>query len=418
MYKYIIKGGNRLQGEIYASGSKNASLPILAATIISGKTTKLYNVPDIEDVKTTIEILKSLGCKIKKEKNKIIINSKDASKTVIPDELMRKLRSSVIIVGAIISRFGNAKFSYPGGCDIGARPIDLHLRNFERIGIKIDENSRYIECKCDKIESEKIELDFPSVGATENLILASILGEHTITINNAAKEPEIIDLANFLNKMGAKIYGAGSNVIRVIGVKKLKDVSYKIMSDRIETGTLLIAGAITGGMIKINNAIPEHIGPLLNKLSEAGCEIKTNNNSISLIANKRLNAVDIQTMPYPGFPTDLQPQFSTLMTLARGTSIITENIFENRFKFMQEIQRMGAKFTIHGKTMVIKGVRKLHSADVESTDLRGGASLILAGLAAKGITSVGKLEYLLRGYENFDKKLNELGANIIRTEEK
>ena len=418
MYKYIIKGGNRLQGEIYASGSKNASLPILAATIISGKTTKLYNVPDIEDVKTTIEILKSLGCKIKKEKNKIIINSKDASKTVIPDELMRKLRSSVIIVGAIISRFGNAKFSYPGGCDIGARPIDLHLRNFERIGIKIDENSRYIECKCDKIESEKIELDFPSVGATENLILASILGEHTVTINNAAKEPEIIDLAIFLNKMGAKIYGAGSNVIRVIGVKKLKDVSYKIMSDRIETGTLLIAGAITGGMIKINNAIPKHIGPLLNKLSEAGCEIKTNNNSISLIANKRLNAVDIQTMPYPGFPTDLQPQFSTLMTLARGTSIITENIFENRFKFMQEIQRMGAKSTIHGKTMVIKGVRKLHSADVESTDLRGGASLILAGLAAKGITSVGKLEYLLRGYENFDKKLNELGANIIRTEEK
>ncbi len=418
MYKYIIKGGNRLQGEIYASGSKNASLPILAATIISGKTTKLYNVPDIEDVKTTIEILKSLGCKIKKEKNKIIINSKDASKTVIPDELMRKLRSSVIIVGAIISRFGNAKFSYPGGCDIGARPIDLHLRNFERIGIKIDENSRYIECKCDKIESEKIELDFPSVGATENLILASILGEHTVTINNAAKEPEIIDLANFLNKMGAKIYGAGSNVIRVIGVKKLKDVSYKIMSDRIETGTLLIAGAITGGMIKINNAIPEHIGPLLNKLSEAGCEIKINGNSISLLANKRLNAVDIKTMPYPGFPTDLQPQFSTLMTVSRGTSIITENIFENRFKFMQEIQRMGAKATIHGKTMVIKGVRKLHSADVESSDLRGGASMVLAGLSAKGNTTVGKLEYLLRGYENFDKKLNDLGANIIRTEEK
>ena len=418
MYKYIIKGGNRLHGETSVAGSKNASLPILAATIISGKTTKLYNVPDIEDVKITIEILRSLGCRVKKEKNRIVINSKEACKTVIPDELMRKLRSSVIIVGAIINRFGNAQFSYPGGCDIGARPIDLHLRNFERIGIKIDENSRYIECKCDKIDSEKIELDFPSVGATENLILASVLGEHTITINNAAKEPEIIDLANFLNKMGARIYGAGSNVIRIVGVKNLKDISYKIMPDRIEVGTLLIAGAITGGMVKINNAIPEHIGPLLNKLSEAGCEIKTNNNSISLIANKRLNAVDIKTMPYPGFPTDLQPQFSTLMTVARGTSIITENIFENRFKFMQEIQRMGAKATIHGKTMVIKGVRKLHSADVESTDLRGGASMVLAGLAAKGVTTVGKLEYLLRGYEDFDKKLNELGANIIRTEEK
>lgn len=417
MYKYIIKGGNKLHGETYISGSKNASLPILAATIISGKTTKLYNVPDIEDVKTTLEILKSLGCRIKKEKNRIIINSKDASKTVIPDELMRKLRSSVIIVGAIISRFSNAKFSYPGGCDIGARPIDLHLQNFEKIGIKIDENSRYIECKCDKIESKNIELDFPSVGATENIILASILGEHEIIINNAAKEPEIIDLANFLNKMGAKVYGAGSNIIKIFGVKKLKDVSYKIMPDRIEAGTILIAGAITGGMVKINNVVPEHIGPLLNKLSESGCEIKTINNTISLIANKRLNAVDIKTMPYPGFPTDLQPQFATLMCLSRGTSIITENIFENRFKFMQEIQRMGAKATIHGKTMVIKGVKKLHSADVESTDLRGGASLVLAGLAAKGITTVGKLEYLLRGYEDFDKKLVDLGADIIRVEE-
>ena len=417
MYKYIIKGGKRLHGETYASGSKNASLPILAATIISGKTTKLYNVPDIEDVKITLEILKRLGCKVKREKNRVIINSKDVSKTVIPDELMRKLRSSVIIVGAIISRFKEAEFSYPGGCDIGARPIDLHLQNFARIGIKINENSRYIECKCDKIETKKIELDFPSVGATENLILASVLGNHEVVINNAAKEPEIVDLANFLNKMGAKVFGAGSNVIKVVGVNKLKDVSYKIMPDRIEAGTLLIAGAITGGVVKINNVIPEHISPLLNKLGEAGCQIKIANNCVSLMSNKRLNAVDIKTMPYPGFSTDLQPQFSTLMCLSKGTSIITENIFENRFKFMQEIQRMGAKTTIHDKTMVIKGVRKLHAADVESTDLRGGASLVLAGIAAKGTTTVSKLEYLLRGYENFDKKLIELGADIIRLEE-
>ena len=301
---------------------------------------------------------------------------------------MRKLRSSVIIVGAIISRFKEAEFSYPGGCDIGARPIDLHLQNFARIGINIHENSRYIECKCDKIETKKIELDFPSVGATENLILASVLGNHEVVINNAAKEPEIVDLANFLNKMGAKVFGAGSNVIKVVGVNKLKDVSYKIMPDRIEAGTLLIAGAITGGVVKINNVIPEHISPLLNKLGEAGCQIKIANNCVSLMSNKRLNAVDIKTMPYPGFPTDLQPQFSTLMCLSKGTSIITENIFENRFKFMQEIQRMGAKTTIHDKTMVIKGVRKLHAADVESTDLRGGASLVLAGIAAKGITTV------------------------------
>lgn len=417
MYKYIIKGGNRLNGETYVSGSKNASLPILAATIISGKTTKLYNVPDIEDVKITLEILKNLGCKVKREKNKIIIDSKDMSKTSIPDELMRKLRSSVLIVGALISRFKIAEFSYPGGCDIGARPIDLHMKNFERIGIKIRENSRYIECKCDKIDSKKIELDFPSVGATENIILASVLGKHEIVINNAAKEPEIEDLANFLNKMGAKIYGAGSNIIKIVGVNDLKNVSYKIMPDRIEAGTLLIAGAITNGIVKINNLNSEHISPLLNKLSEAGCELKLEKNSVLLISNRRLNAVDVKTMPYPGFPTDLQPQFSTLMCLSKGTSIITENIFENRFKFMQEIQRMGAKATIRDKTAIIKGVRKLHSADVESTDLRGGASLVLAGLAARGTTTVSKLEYLLRGYENFDRKLIDLGAQIIIVKE-
>ncbi len=292
----------------------------------------------------------------------------------------------------------------------------MHLENFKKIGIKIDQNSRYIECKCDKIDSKNIELDFPSVGATENLILATILGEHEITINNAAKEPEIVDLAIMLNRMGAKVYGAGSNIIKVVGVKELKSVSYKIMPDRIEAGTLLIAGAITGGMIKVNNVVPDHISPILGKLEEMGCEIKTTKNSISLFANKKLKSVDIKTMPYPGFPTDLQPLFSTLLTISKGTAIVTENIFENRFKFMQEIQRMGAKITIEGKTMIIKGVKKLHGADVECTDLRGGASLVLAGLAAKGITRVSKLGYLLRGYQDLDKKLNELGANITREE--
>lgn len=416
MYRYIINGGKKLNGETTVSGSKNASLPILAATIISGKTTKLYNVPDIEDVKITLQILRELGCKVKKDKNKVTINSKHMNKTVIPDNLMRKLRSSVIIVGAILTRFKNAQFSYPGGCDIGARPIDLHLENFKKIGIKIDENSRYIECKCDKIETKNIELDFPSVGATENLILASILGDHEIVINNAAREPEIVDLANFLNRMGAKVYGAGTNIIKIKGVNNLKEISYKIMPDRIEAGTLLIAGAITHGVIKVDNVIPEHISPVLNKLEETGCEIKVKNNSIYLNASKKLKAVDIKTMPYPGFPTDLQPIFSTLLTICEGTSIVTENIFENRFKFMQEIQRMGAKTTIQGQTMIIKGVKKLHSADLESTDLRGGASMVLAGLAAKGTTRVNKLNYLLRGYDGLDNKLNELGANIIREE--
>lgn len=416
MYSYIIKGGKKLHGEVAISGSKNSSLPILAAAIISGKTTKLYNLPDIEDVKTTLKILEELGCKVKKDKNKVIINSKEIDNTIIPDELMRKLRSSVIIAGALIARFKKAQFSYPGGCDIGSRPIDLHLENFKKIGIKINENCRYIECKCDKIESKNIELDFPSVGTTENLILAAIIGDHEITINNAAREPEIIDLSNFLNRMGAKVYGAGSNIIRVKGVKNLKDISYKVMPDRIEAGTFLIAGAITSGSIKLKNVIPEHIRPVINKLNECGCEIISDKNSVYLNSSGRLKAVNIKTMPYPGFPTDLQPQFSTMLTICKGTSIITENIFENRFKFMQEIKRMGAKVTIEGKTMIIKGVRKLHPASVESTDLRGGASLVLAALATKGVTKVSKLEYLLRGYDNFDKKLNSLGANIIREE--
>lgn len=417
MYSYKIEGGHRLCGQTYVSGSKNASLPILAGAILNDGITKLYNLPQIEDVRITLEILKVLGCKVKREKDKVIIDSRNVSKTKIPDELMRKLRSSVIIAGALLSRLKKVEFSYPGGCDIGARPIDLHLKNFRRIGIKITENSRYIECICDKIESEKVELDFPSVGATENLILATVLGNHEIIINNAAKEPEIIDLANFLNKMGAKIYGAGTNTIKVIGVANLRNISYRIMPDRIEAGTLLIAGAITGGVINISNVIPEHISSVTSKLIEAGCQIKIDQNSIYLKSSNRLKSVDITTMPYPGFPTDLQPQFSSMLTVCKGTSIIRENIFENRFKYMQEIQRMGAKATVHEKTLIIKGVRKLHGANVESSDLRGGAALVIAGLAAKGMTKISKLEYLLRGYENLDRKLNSLGANIVREKE-
>ena len=417
MQRYIIRGGKKLFGEVDISGSKNASLPILAATIISGKRTKLYNLPDIEDVKVTLEILKCLGAKIKKDSNKVIIDTKHLNKTIIPDDLMRKLRSSVIIAGAIIARFKEVSFSYPGGCDIGARPIDLHLENFKKIGIKINENCRYIECKCDKIESRNIVLDFPSVGATENLVLASVLGNQEVVINNAAKEPEIIDLANFLNKMGAKVYGAGTNNIRIKGVNSLNDVSYKIMPDRIEAATLLIAGAITGGSVKINKVNPEDINVVLSKLKETGCEIIVDKQSVKLLRNERLKPVNFKTTPHPGFPTDVQPMFTTLLTLANGTSIVTENIFENRFKFLQELKRMGIKITeIDGRTVVIKGVRKLHHADLEATDLRGAAAMILAALAAKGTTKVSNIEYLLRGYENLDKKLNQLGAEVLREE--
>ena len=290
------------------------------------------------------------------------------------------------------------------------------MKNFKKIGIKINENSRYIECICDKIETKIIELDFPSVGATENLILASVLGEHEVTINNSAMEPEIIDLAKFLNKMGAKVYGAGTKIIKIVGVKKLREISYSIMPDRIEAGTFLIAGAITKGSIKINKINALYLGPIISKLKETGCEIIVDTNSIYINGNKKTKAVDIKTMPYPGFPTDLQPIFSAYLTVCHGTSIVTENIFENRFKFMQEIKRMGAIVKFEGNHMIIRGVKRLHSANLESTDLRGGAAMVLSALNANGISKIGKLEYLFRGYENFDKKLNCLGANIIRKE--
>lgn len=345
-----------------------------------------------------------------------MIDSRNMTGTTIPEDLMRKLRSSVIIAGAILSRFGEACFSYPGGCDIGSRPIDLHLKGFKKLGIKIDENTSHIQCKCDTIESTEIQLDFPSVGATENLILASVLGTHEVVIKNAAMEPEIIDLACFLNRMGAKVMGAGTNIIKIRGVRDLKEVSYTIMPDRIEAGTLLLATAMTGGEIRLDKVCPEHISPILHKLQECGCKIETVKNTIFLKSNGKLIGTEIKTMPYPGFPTDLQPLFTTLLTVCKGTSIVTENIFENRYKFAQELKRMGAKINIEGKTAIIKGVRRLHGANVESTDLRGGASLLIAGISARGTTKIKKVEYILRGYDNLDKKLNLLGANITREE--
>lgn len=361
---------------------------------------------------------KVFGCKIKKDKKKLIIDSRSMTGTVISEELMRKLRSSVIIAGALISRFGEACFTYPGGCDIGSRPIDLHLKGFKKLGIKIDENTSHIVCKCDKITSTEIQLDFPSVGATENLILASVLGTQEVIIKNAAMEPEIVDLAAFLNRMGAKITGAGTNIIKIRGTKELREVSYTIMPDRIEAGTLLLATAMTGGDLKLNKVCPEHISPILHKLQECGCKVESVKNVIYLKANTKLVATEIKTLPYPGFPTDLQPLFTTLLTICKGTSIVTENIFENRYKFLQELKRMGAKVNVEGKTAIIKGVKRLHGANVESTDLRGGASLMMAGMAARGTTKIRKVEYILRGYENLDEKLNFLGANITREEER
>jgi UDP-N-acetylglucosamine 1-carboxyvinyltransferase len=412
MSSYIIQGGEKLQGEVKISGSKNAALPIMAASILNGGITKLYNVPNIHDTQKMIEILKLLGCKIKKKENKIIIDSSKVERYEIPEDLMREMRSSVILAGGIVGKYRRATFSYPGGCDIGARPIDLHLKAFEKLGINISENYGKIECKCDKIVGTKIDLDFPSVGATENTILAACLAEGTTTINNAAREPEIIDLQKFLNRMGAKVKGAGTNTIEIQGVKRLKDVDYNIMPDRIEAGTFLVAGAITEGKIKLLNADATQIQPVINKLEEANCKIEIEKDYIELIAPKRLKAVDIKTMPYPGFPTDMQAVFTAAMTKAKGTSVIVENIFENRYKYTQELIRMGAKITIEGRTAVVKGVKKVQGTTVKATDLRGGAAMVILGLSARGITEVDNIHYILRGYEKLEKKLENLGAKI------
>lgn len=404
--------GKKLQGEVNISGSKNASLPIIAATILNGDITKLYNVPKIHDTKITLEILQILGCKIKKSSDKIEINSKNIIKTQIPENLMRQMRSTVILAGALLGRFKTVTFSYPGGCEIGSRPIDLHLAAFRKMGINVEENAGFIKCTASKIIGTDINLDFPSVGATENIILAAVLAEGTTIINNAAMEPEIIDLADCLNKMGAKINGAGTNIITINGVSKLKSIGYKIMPDRIEAGTFLCAAAVTSGKIKLNNVIPSHLIPVIHKLQEAGCIIEVEKNSIMLEAPKRLKAIEIKTMPYPGFPTDLQQIFGAMLSLAKGTSIIVENIFENRYKYISELIRMGAKITIHGETAIITGVRKLTGTTLEGHDLRGGAALIIASLAAKGRSKVENIEYVFRGYENIDKKLTKLGASI------
>ena len=414
MAKYIIKGSNKLEGKVKISGSKNAALPIIAASILNAGKTTLYNVPNIHDTQMMFEILKNLGGKVEKKNNKIIIDTSKIKKYEISEDLMRQMRSSVILAGSLIGKYQKAIFSYPGGCDIGTRPIDLHLKGFEKLGINITKNYGNISCICDKIVGEKIDLDFPSVGATENIMLASCLGEGTTQINNAAREPEIIDLQNFLNKMGAKIQGAGSNKIQIEGVKKLNDVSYNIMPDRIETGTFLCAAAMSQGNTIIENTNINHITPIISKLEEANCKLKLEKDKIELKAPKKLKALEIRTMPYPGFPTDMQSIFVSMLTIAKGTSIIVENIFESRYKFTQELIRMGAKITIEGKSAIVKGTRKLYGANVKATDLRGGATVVMAGIAAKGMTKVENIEYILRGYEKFDKKLQNIGVDILK----
>lgn len=417
MSNYIIEGGKKLEGIVKISGSKNSALPIIAATILNAGKTTLYNVPNIQDTQMMFKILETLGAKVEKKNGKIKIDTSKIDKFEIPPDLMHKMRSSVILAGALLGRYRKAIFSYPGGCDIGSRPIDLHLKSFEKLGIKVTQNYGSIECMAEKIKGEKIDLDFPSVGATENAILASILAEGTTTITNAAREPEIIDLQEFLNKMGAKILGAGTDNIQIEGVKKLKDVSYNIMPDRIETGSFLCFAAATKGNIILEGTNSLHITPIINKLAETECKIDIEKSTIKIQSPKRLKAVDIKTLPYPGFPTDMQSIFAAMLCTAKGTSVIIENIFENRFKYTQELNKMGAKIITEGKSAIIRGTKRLYGANVIATDLRGGAALVLAGLTAKGKTRIENIEYILRGYENLENKLQKLGATINKIEQ-
>lgn len=419
MEKLIVKGGNRLVGAVKTSGAKNAVLPIIAASILGTTPSHLDEVPMLEDVHTISEVLKCLGLAVKcsPEKNVLDIDSTEITSYEAPYELVRTMRASFLVMGPLLARIGKARISMPGGCAIGARPIDIHLKGFEALGVKIEQGHGYIEASAPEgLKGTSIYFDFPSVGATENIMMAASLAEGTTILENAAEEPEIVDLANYLNKMGAKIRGAGTDTIRIEGVDKLHGADYTIIPDRIEAGTYMIAAAMTGGDVVVENVLPEHQKPLIAKLREAGAVVEEDIDKVRVIGKNQLKAVSIKTLPYPGFPTDMQAQMMAMMVIAEGRSKVTETVFENRFMHVVELNRMGAQISTEGRSAVIDGPSKLTGCDVRATDLRAGAAMILAGLVAEGTTRIGDLHHIDRGYENIVAKLKNLGADIERVD--
>ena len=415
MDKYIIDGGARLYGKVEIQGAKNSVLPLLAASILTDKQVKIRGVPTISDVENMLRILTELGCDVRRNKECTVIDSANAASHELPARLTKELRSSVFMLGSVLTRFRRAKIAYPGGCDIGLRPIDLHLKGLQRLGVKIVEENGYITCSADILKGADILLDFPSVGATENIILAAVKAEGRTLIRNAAKEPEIIDLQKFLNAMGARVRGAGSSTILVEGVKKLHGVEFAPMGDRIEAGTFLIAAATCGGEIETKGFFSENIAALLHKLRENGCKIHIKNDKIVLQSQGRLRSVNlVETMPFPGFPTDLQAQYAAFCCTTQGATLIVENLFETRYRYAAELKRMGADVTVRGRTAFIKGVERLHGACVTASDLRGGAALVVAALGAEGQSSVMDISHIDRGYADFEYKLKKLGAKIRR----
>lgn len=414
MDKYLINGGRKLSGKVTVSSAKNTVLPMLATSILTDEEIVIKNCPQITDVYAMVNVLTNLGVKSLWYENDLILKGNSLSAYSVPNKLSCELRTSILVLGALLSRLGKGLIAYPGGCNLGERPIDIHITGLKKLGAKIIESEKGLVCSCKKLVGTEMSLPFPSVGATENILLASVLAKGQTVIHNVAKEPEIVDLANFLNKMGAKISGAGTHTIFVDGVERLSGVEYFPISDRIEAGTFIIATAVTGGEVQVSNIKSENISSLISKLCDNTCKISIKNDIIYVKCGKRRKAFDVITGPYPMFPTDLQAQITVLACVSNGTSVIQENVFENRFCHVKELQSMGADIYVNGRTAIVNGVSKLHGANVSSHDLRCGASLVIAGLGAEGKTLVKDIKHLDRGYSNLEQKLCELGADIKR----
>ncbi|WP_444685223.1 UDP-N-acetylglucosamine 1-carboxyvinyltransferase [Alkalicoccus luteus] len=420
MEKIIVQGGQRLSGSVRIEGAKNAVLPVIAASILASKgTSNIYDVPALADVYTISEVLRNLNADVDYNgSNHIQVNAERNLAVEAPFEYVRKMRASFLVMGPLLAREGHARIALPGGCAIGSRPIDQHLKGFEAMGAEVEIGNGFIEAKVDgRLKGDKVYLDFPSVGATENIMMAASMAEGTTIIENAAEEPEIVCLATYLNAMGAKVRGAGTGTIRIDGVEELHGADHTIIPDRIEAGTYMAAAAITGGNVLVENVLPEHLRPVIAKMTEMGVHIEEEGTGLRVIGPEKLKAVDIKTMPHPGFPTDMQSQMMAMMLIAEGNSVITETVFENRFMHVEEFRRMNGDIKIEGRTSIVNGPVALQGAEVASTDLRAGAALVLTGLVAEGRTRVTELKHIDRGYVGFTEKLLALGADIERVED-
>ncbi len=413
MEQYIIKGGTPLRGEVDISGAKNAALAILAAAIMTDETVTIDNLPDVRDINVLLQAIEGIGAVVVREsRNCVRINGGTIKSVTVDYEYIRKIRASYYLLGALLGRFCEAEVALPGGCDIGTRPIDQHIKGFKAMGANVKIEHGMIKTKAERLHGNHIYMDVVSVGATINVMLAAALAEGNTILENAAKEPHVVDVANMLNSMGANIKGAGTDVIRIKGVPKLHRTEYSVIPDQIEAGTFMFAAAATKGDILVKNVIPKHLEAITAKLLEIGCTIEEYDDAVRVIGSNELYSTQVKTLPYPGYPTDMQPQIVVALALSKGTSIVTESIFENRFKYVAELNRMGASIKVEGNTAIIDGVEELTGAEINAPDLRAGAALVMAGLAAKGFTTIDDIVYIQRGYENFEEKLKKLGANI------